>query len=353
MNTPFGNLFCLGSLPYLASVKSRSISAENPTGEKGGGAKAVPEPGSAAELLGTGWKVRPCLHGLAPGSVTPLAEIDGPGQITHIWITTQTDHFRSCVLRMYWDGEPTPSVEVPLGDFFCNGHGRGCDVNALPISVNPERGLNCYFPMPFRTHAKITIENQRWEPIRSLFYQVDYQLGEVPADAAYFHAQFRIGMTTRQCPERVLVDGVKGVGQYVGCYVAWCQFSNGWWGEGEMKYYLDGDTEHPTICTTGTEDVFGGAWGFGGRTYSTPFLGYPLRIKEDGKVPMHGLYRFYVLDPIRFDRDFKATLQALGWWLDRKFEPLTDEIASTTYWYQREPHAAFPALPDLPARHPR
>ena len=352
MNIPFG----MGSLPYLADVKSRSISAENPDGAKGGGAKATPTDEQASSLLGTGWKVRPCIT-LPRGATTTLAEIDGPGQITHIWITVRPAAYRSCILRMYWDGEKTPSVEVPLGDFFCNGHEIYVPITSLPINVNPRGGFNCYFPMPFRTSARITIENQRWEDIGGFFYQIDYQLGEVPAEAAYFHSQFRIATTRRECPEHVLLDGVKGAGQWVGCYLAWCQYSNGWWGEGEMKYFIDGDTDHPTICTTGTEDVFGGAWCFNvdgvPQTFSAPFLGYPLCVREAGKVPMHGLYRFYILDPIRFDADFKATIQALGWWLNRKYEPLTDEIASVAYWYQREPHASFPALPALPERHPR
>ena len=352
MNIPFG----MGSLAYLADVKSRSISAENPDGAKGGGAKAVPTDEQAAGLLGKGWKVRPCIT-LPAGSTTTLAEIDGPGTINHIWITVRPDAFRTCILRMYWDGEETPSVEVPLGDFFCNGHGLRCNILSLPINVNPSGGFNSYFPMPFRKHALITIENQRWEDIPEFFYQFDYQLGDVPAEIATFHSQFRISTTSRECPEHVLLDGVKGVGQWVGCYLAWCQYSNGWWGEGEMKYFIDGDGENPTICTTGTEDVFGGAWCFEvngePRTFSAPFLGYPLCVREAGKVPMHGLYRFYVLDPIRFDADFKATIQALGWWMNNKYEPLADEIASTSYWYQREPHAAFPTLATLAERHQR
>jgi hypothetical protein len=351
-----GNGFGMGNLPFLAAVKSRSISAENPDGAKGGGAKEVPTADRPAGLLGVGWKVRPFIK-LPAGSTTTLAEVEGPGQITHLWITVKAEAYRSCVLRMYWDGEPTPSVEVPLGDFFCNGHGIRCDVLSLPINVNPSGGFNSYFPMPFRRSARITIENQRWEDIGGFFYQVDYALGAVPEDAAYFHSQFRISTTRREHPEHVLLDGVKGAGQWVGCYLAWCQFSNGWWGEGEMKYFIDGDGEHPTICTTGTEDVFGGAWCFaeGGvpRTFSAPFLGYPLCVREAGKVPMHGMYRFYILDPIRFDEDFRATIQALGWWMKGKFQPLTDEIASTSYWYQREPHAPFPELADLAGRHPR
>jgi len=338
----------LGSIPLLSNVETRSICAENPTGEKGGGATAVPE-GGGARALGRGWKVRPCIT-LPPESLTTLAEIEGPGTIQHIWITVRETAYRDGVLRIYWDGEETPSVEVPLGDFFCNTHGMRYDVNSLPISVNPQGGFNSYWPMPFARSARVTIENQRWEEISGFFYQITYALGEVPAEAARFHAQWRRSMTSREYPEHVLLDGVAGQGHYVGTAIGWYQFSNGWWGEGEMKFYIDGDGESPTICGTGTEDYFGGAWGFGGRTFSTPFLGYPLYAKAEGEVPRHGLYRWHIMDPIRFKRDLKVTVQALGWWPNHEFEPLTDDLASVAYWYQTEPHAPFPDLPGVKDR---
>jgi len=334
----------LAGLPLLSDAETRSISAENPAGEKGGGAKAVPDERSAASMLGTGWKVRPCIT-LEPDSTTTLADVQGPGIIQHIWITVKPEAYRDAVLRFYWDAEDDPSVEVPLGDFFCNGHGLRYNVNSLPIAVNPSGGFNCYWPMPFRERARITIENQRWEPIGGFFYQITYALAEIPTNAAYFHAQWRRSMTTRQYPEHVILEDVRGQGHYVGTFLAWTQLSNGWWGEGEIKFYMDGDTDHPTICGTGTEDYFGGAWGFDGETYSTPFLGYPLYRKEPGEVPRHGLYRWHVLDPIRFRQDLKVTIQALGWWPNGKFEPLTDDIASVGYWYQGEPHVPFPELP--------
>jgi len=153
-------------------------------------------------------------------------------------------------------------------------------------------------------------------------------------------------VTTRECPEHVLLDGVSGQGHYVGTYLAWTQMSNGWWGEGEIKFYIDGDKEYPTICGTGTEDYVGGAWCFNGETYTTPFLGYPLKDAAEGRVPRHGLYRWHVMDPIRFRQDLRVTIQALGWWPEHKYQPLTDDIASTAFWYQAEPHAPFPPLPD-------
>jgi len=339
----------LGNLALLSDAETRSISAENPTGEKGGGAKVAPDEGSAASMLGPSWKVRPCIT-LEPGTTTTLADVEGPGIIQHIWITVKPDAYRDTVLRFCWDAEETPSVEVPLGDFFCNGHGLRYNVNSLPVAVNPAGGFNCYWPMPFRQRARVTIENQRWEPIDGFFYQITYALTEVPENAAYFHAQWRRSMTAREYPQHVILEGVQGQGHYVGTFLAWTQLSNGWWGEGEIKFYMDGDTDHPTICGTGTEDYFGGAWGFGGETYSTPFLGYPLYRKEPGEVPRHGLYRWHVLDPIRFKRGLKTTIQALGWWPNGKFEPLTDDIASVGYWYQVEPHAPFLELPPVHER---
>jgi len=342
----------LGSLPLLSDAETRSISAENPDGAKGGGAKAKPGEREAASMLGTGWKVRPCIT-LDPGSTTPLADIKGPGIVQHIWITVDTKAYRDTLLRFFWDAEKTASIEVPLGDFFCNGHALRCNVNSLPIAVNPSGGFNCYFPMPFRKRARVTIENQRGEPIGGFFYQITYALQDVPADAACLHAQWRRSMTTRECPEHVILDGVQGKGHYVGTYLAWTQLSNGWWGEGEIKFFIDGDQESPTICGTGTEDYFCGAWGFGGETYSTPFLGYPLCRKEPGEVPRHGLYRWHVYDPIRFRKDLKASIQALGWWPNGQFQPLTDDIASVGYWYQAEPHVAFPAMPPIHERFSR
>ena len=354
MNALYAFSMGLGRIPLLSKMKFRSISAENPKGEKGGGAKAVPEgdpPQGAARELGKGWKVRPCID-LPAGSTTTLAEIEGPGVIQHIWITSDPKDYRSCVIRFYWDGEETPSIEAPLGDLFACGHGLRCKVNSMPIAVNPAGGFNSYWPMPFRKSARVEVVNEHHEPIGGFFYQFDYALGEVPDEAGYFHAQWRRSLTTRELPEHVMLEGVKGRGQYVGTYLAWEQLSNGWWGEGEVKFFIDGDTDCPTYCGTGTEDYFGGAWGFCD-TFSTAFLGYPLWRKEPNEIPKHGLYRWHIMDPVTFEQDFKATVQALGWWPDGKYEPLTDDIASVAYWYQTEPHGAFPAFPELNARWPR
>jgi len=341
----------LSGLPLLSSAKTRSISAENPQGEVGGGAREMPAPSNPASKLGKGWKVRPCIT-LPKGSNTTLAEIKGPAIIQHIWITVDPKAYRDCILRFFWDNEQFPSIEVPLGDFFANGHALRYNVNSLPVAVNPSGGFNCYWPMPFQKNCRITIENQRWEDIEGFFYQISYALYDVPEEVGYFHAQWRRSVTERQKPEHIILDSISGKGHYVGTFLAWTQLANGWWGEGEIKFFIDGDREYPTICGTGTEDYFGGAWGFGD-IYSTAFLGYPFCRKEAGEIPKHSLYRWHIMDPIRFEKNLRVTIQALGWWPDGKFQPLSDDIASVGYWYQSEPHNKFPELPAIEQRWPR
>lgn len=347
----------LSNISRVTDAKTRSICAENPNGEVGGGAREVPGPNSAGVDLGLGWKIKPCIT-VPSGTKATLAEIKGPGTIRHIWITVSERAYRDCIIRMWWDGEKTPSVEVPLGDFFCCGHAMRTKVVSIPIAVNPSGGFNSYWPMPFRKSARIEVENQWKEDINGFFYQIDYELDEVPSDAAYFHAQWRRSVTSVEYPEHVILDGIKGKGQYVGTYLAWTQLSNGWWGEGEIKFYMDGDKQFPTICGTGTEDYFGGAWGFYGPdktedTFCTPFLGYPLKVHVENQVPKHGLYRWHIPDPIRFERNLKVTMQALGWWPNGKYQPLQDDIASVGYWYQIEPHSKFPEMLPANLRWPR
>jgi len=351
VNQDWGLGIGLWGIPLISEASTRSISAENPTGEPGGGACAEPGPDNAASALGKGWKVRPCIT-LEPNSTTALADIAGPGIIQHIWITASEVAYRNCLLRMYWDDEEQPSVEAPLGDFFACGHGVRYKVNSLPIAVNPSGGFNSYWPMPFRQRARISVENQHARAVDGFFYQITYALGKIDPQAGYFHAQWRRAMTSRERPEHTLLEGVKGKGHYVGTFLAWEQLSDGWWGEGEVKFYIDGDKEYPTLCGTGTEDYFGGAWGFGD-TYSTAFLGYPYWRQEPGRIPKHSLYRWHILDPIRFQQDLRVTIQALGWWPNGKYQPLTDDIASLAYWYQQEPHAPFPAMLPVEARWPR
>ncbi|HEX5322920.1 MAG TPA: glycoside hydrolase family 172 protein [Capsulimonadaceae bacterium] len=343
----------LHNIARLSNAQTRSISAENKNGEKGKGAMAVPTAGEGpAGDLGQGWKVSPCITVPAKSTVT-LAEIAGSGAIQHMWITVSSDWWRRLVLRIYWDGEATPSVETPLGDFFCSGWCVPVNVNSLPIAVNPRGGFNSYWEMPFRKSAKVTIENTWDSDVGGFFYQVNYTLTDVPDDLAYFHAQWRRNNPLPYKTDHTLLDGVKGKGHYVGTYIAWGVNNNGWWGEGEIKFFLDGDTQFPTICGTGTEDYFGGAWCFdmgkGYESFSTPFLGLPQITQTDQSYTCNkrfGLYRWHIMDPIRFEKDLRVTIQALGWRQGGRFLALQDDIASTSFWYQTEPHAPFPQLPD-------
>jgi len=342
----------LGNLSRLSHAKSRSISAESFTGEKGKAGMATEGTGAqCARDLGQGWKVSPSIA-IGSKSTFVLADIQGPGAITHIWMTTFPANWRSLVLRAYWDGEETPSIEVPYGDFFCNGWCERTNVNSLPVAVNPAGGFNAYWEMPFRQSARWTIENLSDQTV-ILYYQIDFTLTDTPEDAAYFHAQWRRSNPLPYKQVHTLLDGVKGHGHYVGTYLAWGVNNNGWWGEGEIKFYLDGDTDFPTICGTGTEDYFGGAWNwehpkgeYG--VYSTAFLGLPQVIKPDGLYRTQqrfGMYRWHIPDPIRFEQDLRVTIQALGWRSGQRYLPLQDDIASVAFWYQAEPHAPFPAMP--------
>jgi hypothetical protein len=348
----------LGNLARLSRAQSRSISAENFTGEKGKAGMATTGSGAvAARELGQGWKVSPSVH-LPPHVATVLANIQGPGAINHFWLTVDPKYWRFLVLRFYWDGEETPSVEVPVGDFFCNGWGVRSNINSLAVTVNPAGGFNCYWEMPFRKQALITIENILPDTVRSFYYTIDYVLTDVPEDLAYFHAQWRRNNPLPYLQVHTLLDGVSGHGHYVGTYLAWGSNNNGWWGEGEMKFYLDGDEQWPTICGTGTEDYFGGAWSFEfppGQygIYSTAYQGFSQVIKPDGlwqSQQRFGMYRWHITDPIRFENDLRITVQALGWRSAQagqsRYLPLQDDIASTVFWYQLEPHAPFPVLPD-------
>jgi hypothetical protein len=355
----------MGNIMKLSHAVTRSITAENVYGEKGKGGmakvSATPQrevvrigqkwdgPNQCARDLGQTWKVRPCIT-LTPKTTTTLMDVDGPGVIQHIWITVDNKFYRDLILRIYWDGEKTPSVEAPLGDFFCNGWKTRTNVVALPINVNPTGGFNCYFPMPFRKHAKITVENRSPEDCGGFFYTINYALTEVGPEDAYFHAQFRRTNPLPYKEDFVILDGVKGQGHYVGTFMAWQQNSDGWWGEGEFKAFIDGDKAFPTICGTGTEDYFGGAWCFGAN-YSAPYLGYQdiTAATQPGRTMgrlgnRHNMYRFHIMDPIRFGKNLKVIMQAIGWRSEHRYLPLQDDIASVAYWYQTEPHAPFPKL---------
>jgi len=342
----------LGNLSLLSSAKTRSISPENFTGEKGKAAMAGEEgiAWNAARDLGRGWKVSPYVR-IQPGETFEMANIDGPGAIQQIWMTP-TGHWRFSILRIYWDDQEQPSVECPVGDFFACGWQRYAQVTSLPICVNPGSAFNCYWEMPFRKKCRITMTNIAAEQM-VLYYQINYTLTDVPEDAAYFHAQYRRKNPLPYKEEYTIIDGIKGQGQYVGTYMAWQVNNTGWWGEGEIKFYLDGDKEFPTICGTGTEDYFCGSYNFDreGRytEFTTPYAGLPQVIRPDGTYQSQtrfGLYRWHIMDPVRFEQDLKVTIQALGWRSGGRYLPNQDDISSVAFWYQTLPTAPFPTLPD-------
>lgn len=366
----------LEGLDLLRDARTFSVSAENRDGAPGGGGRAQEGDHStawASRELPTGWKKSPCID-LEGRSRRTVVDVEGPGVLQHLWITVLPRHLRSIVVRMYWDEEEEPSVEVPLGDLFCQGWARYVPVTSIPVTVAPAGGLSCYWPMPFRRRARIEVENLSTETIEGFFYQVTGSLEEVPEHAAYFHAQWRRADPLEEMTPHIVLEGVEGRGHYVGTYLAWESHRSGWWGEGEVKFYLDDDlagaapghggegretpTHYPTICGTGTEDYVGGAWAFEdppGRyaAYSTPYLGLPEVTRPDGfsdSQQRFGMYRWHVPDPIRFRERIRVSVQALGFQrpVDElvRYRPLRDDIASTAFWYQTEPHAPFTLDPN-------
>ncbi|MDF7639794.1 DUF2961 domain-containing protein [Lactobacillus sp. ESL0791] len=361
--------------------ESRSISPENPIGEKGKAAMT-------ASNLGPSRKGSSSVP-INPKETITLAEINGPGIIKHFWMTTPEKTtagsfiLRDLILRIYWDDEQNPSVECPLGDFFCNGFGTRCLVNSLPIVVNPTSGMNCYFQMPFKKKAKITLTSEHPKPINHVFYTFDYALvNNLPENTIYFHAKWNREKIVKKGIDYTLIDNIKGQGYYVGTYLALCALERYWWGEGEFKFYIDNDDKFPTISSTGTEDYFGGAWAFHqqkygklpeAQTFNTLFTGYPFYSTQnhtreffntgkpnpnpehafgDDALPMHGLYRWHLLDPISFHKNLKVTLQNIGN-DDISLYERQDDISSVAYWYQTEPHNNFSDILSRNDRLPR
>ena len=365
----------LQNLFLITDATSRQIGPENLTGEPGMGARTELRDGSAraaAKDLGRGWKVNPYIV-IKPGQTFTLGDAKGPGVIHHIWMTLGgAADYRSAILRIFWDGEAAPSVEAPAGDFFAAGWGRGAEpvIDSAVVAVNPGSGFNAFWQMPFRKRARLTMENRSARTL-VIYYAIDYSLTAVPANAGYFHAQFRSGKADAKSGDYTLLDGVKGRGQYVGTYLRHRALSPGWWGEGEVKFYLDGDKDFPTIAGTGEEDYFLGSYSYfkrdakGGAvetSYSSAYAGFlstqPRVLDDDYFRPdgdrRYGEYRWHVLDPVRFQRELKVTIQNLGWKGaapgkmigDGTYLPLHDDLSSVAFWYQAEPHAPFPALPD-------
>ncbi len=295
------------SLYRLSSLQSRAVTQENPTGGKGLGGK---DRGN-----GNCRKGAPAFRKIMPGETKTLCDIQGPGMIRHLWITVEErtpEMLRSYILRIYWDDSEYPSVLAPMGDFFGVAHGRTAHYMSPYLGTPEGRGFHCYFPMPFSKRCKITFENDSPEKMEWLFYQVDYTLGAtITDDMGRFHAHFR---RENPCPFRkdyVLLDTRGAPGVFVGAVIGVNPLYPGWWGEGEMKFYIDGDTQYPTICGTGTEDYLCSGWGM--QLHDAIYTGVN-HMKKDpyGLDRFISFYRFHIQDPIYFQNDLRIELQQLG-----------------------------------------
>jgi hypothetical protein len=280
------------------------------------------------------------------GETAILADIKGAGALHHLWVTISAEPFygRKLVLRMFWDGEKAPSVEVPIGDFFGVGHGLNRNFSSIPIACSSEgRAKNCYWYMPFKQSALVTVTNEGTRDVPAFYYYVDYrELNDLPPDTPFFHAQYRQEMPCKPGTNYVILDAA-GRGHYVGCNMSILQRAMGWWGEGDDMIYVDGE-DKPSLHGTGSEDYFSDAWGM--REDENPFYGCPLQ-EEDFQVGSKAtVYRFHIPDPIPFQESIRVTIEH-GHANDR-----SDFFSSTAYWYQSEPHKSFPALPPVAARLP-
>ena len=292
------------------------------------------------------------------GDTITVFDDSGPGQISHMWFTIadkEQYHLKRIVVRMYWDAEITPSVEAPIGDFFGLGGGEYFLYQSTPLAVGADKALNCFFPMPFQKHARITVTNEGQERIDSLYWNIDWRAfhSPLPAGTAYFHAQYRQATPNVAVPNaKVNLDGkenyvwmeAKGRGHFVGVAMSVTENADGWWGEGDDMFFIDGE-QLPSINGTGTEDYFLGAWDFGGKPFFYGLFGAPV-VGPEKKDSKWSLYRFHLDSPITFTKSLRATIEH-GHANDRG-----DKFYSVAYWYQIEPHAPFPALPAVNTRVP-
>ena len=342
----------LNNLTLKKDIRTFSVSPENFTGERGGGARATLEEGSAANAareLGQGWKVNPYIV-IDAGDTATLADIKGEGAIKHIWITDSAKYARQLILRIYFDGQSAPAVHAPLSDFFANAdYSEYRQISSLAMCFNPRRGMNCYFEMPYFKCFRIEIENTG-ATSASVYYQIDCK--KIPENSLYFHAQFRRIKSLPYKEVYTILDDICGNGLYVGTYLHWGVKSNGWWGEGEIKFYIDGDSEFPSICGTGTEDYFCGAYNFdvnGKYTeFSTPYSGLSKVGYTDATYRSQryfDMYRWHITDPIYFKENLRVTIQALGWRSEQRYLPLQDDISSVAYWYSDSLCDKYPEMP--------
>ncbi|HUX96803.1 MAG TPA: glycoside hydrolase family 172 protein [Bacteroidales bacterium] len=286
-------------------VQTRWASAENWKGEKG-----------AAGILNGGRKGSPSFK-LSAGTEKVLAEVNGSsGVIRRIWITINNRSpkmLRGIKIKMFWDKAKTPAVLVPLGDFFCQGLGQMKTFENVFFSSPEGRSFNCIIPMPFKTAMKIEVVNETDEDISMFFYDIDYTIGDsFSENSAYFHAWFNHQNPTEIKKDYEILPEVSGKGRYLGANIGViadsAEYLRSWWGEGEVKIFLDGDKEFPTLCGTGTEDYIGTGWGQGG--YANRYQGCTV---ADGAKMQYAFYRFHVPDPVYFYQDIKVTIQQIGY----------------------------------------
>ncbi|MBN2326902.1 MAG: DUF2961 domain-containing protein [Candidatus Omnitrophica bacterium] len=328
----------VGALPLITGAESRAVTMENPQGLPGQGGKAK-----------GGRKGAPAYSDLKPGETLTMMDIEGCGVIRHIWMTIRpdNDHYRNAILRMYWDGSDIPSVETPVLDFTGQAHGVNRPMYSALTSMTEGRGFNFFFPMPFERGAKITLENDGESTIGSVYFQIDYELMKsLPKDAGRFHAQFRRQNPTTLLQDYVILDQIDDPGVYIGTMIGVRTLGPHWWGEGEMKFYIDNDDEYPTICGTGTEDYFCSAWGLG--VYQHLYHGCTLLEDTDDNTRYASLYRWHVTDPIRFKKLHKLTIQQIGW--NNGLYERSDDWCSVAFWYQKGINQNKPPLPDRAAR---
>ena len=344
----------LHNLTVQKNIRTFSVCPENPAGEKSGGARAEIGEGTASHAargLGKGWKVNPYIN-LGSHDTAVLADIKGQGAIKHFWITDGTKAGRHLILRIYFNGQKDPAVNVPLSDFFCNADNREYrQISSLPICYNPRKGMNCYFEMPYFKEFRMEVENIGPDTVH-VYYQIDCEEKLIDPKSLYFHAQFRRINPLPYKEVYTILDNIKGNGVYVGTYLHWGVKSNRWWGEGEIKFYIDGDTEYPSICGTGTEDYICGAYNFdvnGKYTeFSTPYSGLSkVNTTDDLYMPQRyfDMYRWHIVDPIYFKEDIRVTIQALGWRSEGRYLALQDDISSVAYWYSDTLEDVYPQLP--------
>ncbi len=315
---------------------SRSICFENPTGAPGEG-------GQAASKLGPTRKGKPAMT-LKAGEDVQLCDIEGPGTLRHIWMTTSRDpnNLRSLVLRAWWDGQEHPSIECPIGDFMGTAHGKVKAYCSAVHSLGENAGMNIWLPMPFTKRARITLTNEGTKNV-PLFYQIDYTIGDKhPSDVGRLHTLFARENPTTEKQDFVLLPKRTGKGRFVGCLIGVRNMHPGqWWGEGEIKIFMDGDTEFPTICGTGSEDYVCLSYGI----QQTPFMYNGCNLNENNFVSM---YRWHLPDPIYWEQECRITIQQIAW--KNGLAETSDDWSTATFWYEPVPSEPLPTLPGVAER---